>query len=63
MNKKTLKWSKLQRRLRQRQVKWFVENLREEKSEMEVSIFGPKQGEILGEEDNEKDSMDYWNSP
>ena len=29
---------------------------------MEVSICGPEQGEILGEEINEKDLMDYWNS-
>ena len=29
---------------------------------MDVSICGPEQGEILGEEINEKDLMDYWNS-
>ena len=29
---------------------------------MEISICGPEQGEILGEEINEKDLMDYWNS-
>jgi len=42
-----------------------MENLREAESEMEVFIFEPKQGEILGEEDNgrlAKDLMDYWNS-
>ena len=38
------------------------EELREAELEMEVSICGPKQGEIMGEEDNEKDLMDYWNS-
>ena len=38
------------------------EELREAELKMEVSICGPKQGEILGEEINEKDLMDYWNS-
>jgi len=63
--KKSVKWHKLQKRLQHRQVKWLVEKLREAESEMEVSICGPEQGEILGEEDNgrlAKDLMDYWNS-
>lgn len=55
-----MKWFKLQRRLRQRQVKWLVEKIRE--AEMEVSICGLEQGEIMGEEDNKKDLIDYWNS-
>ena len=38
------------------------EEIREAELEMEVSICGPKQGEILGEEVNEKDLMNYWNS-
>ena len=38
------------------------EELREAELKMEVAICGPEQGEILGEEDNEKDLMDYWNS-
>ena len=29
---------------------------------MKVFICRPEQGEILGEEDNEKYIMDYWNS-
>ena len=38
------------------------EELREAELKMEVSICGPKRGEILGEEINEKYLMDYWNS-
>ena len=38
------------------------EELREAELKMEVSICDPEQGEILGEEINEKDLMDYWNS-
>ena len=38
------------------------EELREAELEMEVSICGPEQGEIMGEDINEKDLMDYWNS-
>ena len=38
------------------------EELREAELKMEVSICGPEQGEILGEEINEEDLMDYWNS-
>ena len=37
------------------------EELREAELEMEVSICGPKQGEIIGEEVNEKYLMNYWN--
>ena len=29
---------------------------------MDVSIFYPEHGEILGEETNEEDLMNYWNS-
>ena len=39
------------------------EELREVELKMEVSICGLEQGEILGEEDNEKDLMENWNSP
>jgi len=42
-----------------------MENLREAEAEMEVSICRPEQGEMLGEEDNERsaeDLMEYWHS-
>ena len=42
--------------------KWRCEELREAELEMDFSICGPEQGEILGEEDNEKYLMEYWNS-
>ena len=38
------------------------EELREAELKMKVSICGPEQSEILGEEDNEENLMDYWNS-
>ena len=43
-------------------VKLRCEELKEIELEMEVSICGPEQGEILGEEINEEDLMNYWNS-
>ena len=42
-----------------------MENFREAEAKMEDSICRPEQGEILGEEDNERsgeDLMNYWNS-
>lgn len=51
LKKKPVKWSKLQRRLQQRQVNWLVEKLREPELEMEVSICEAEQGEVLGEEE------------
>ena len=38
------------------------EELREAELKMDVSICGPEQGEILGEEINEEDLMNYWDS-
>ena len=46
-----MKWSKLQRRLQQKQLKSLMEKLKEAELEMEVSIFEPEQGEIMGEEE------------
>ena len=44
LRKKLVKWHKLQRRLRQKQVKLLTEKLREAELEMEVSICEPEQG-------------------
>ena len=38
------------------------EELREAELKMEVFICGLEQGEFMGEEINEKDLMNYWNS-
>jgi len=54
LKKKPVKWSKLQRRVQQRQVKWLMEELREAELEMEVSICEPEQGEVLGEDEGSK---------
>ena len=65
LKRKPMKWPKLQRSLQQEQIKWLMQNLREAETEMEVSIFRPEQGEMLGEEDNERsveDLVDYWHS-
>ena len=43
-------------------VKLRCEELREAELKMEVSICGPKQGEILGEEINEEDLMNVQNN-
>ena len=43
-------------------VKLGCEELREAELKMEVSICGPEQGEIMGEEINEEDLMNYWDS-
>jgi len=51
LRKKPVKWSKLQRRLQQKQLKSLMEKLKEAELEMEVSIFEPEQGEIMGEEE------------
>ena len=42
-------------------VQLTCEEIREAELKMEVSICGPEQGEILGEEINEKDLLNYWN--
>ena len=61
LNKKPVKWHKLQRRLHQRQVKWLMEKLREAELEMEVSICEEKQGEFLIEEEGITDDfMNCW---
>ena len=52
LRKKSMKWSKLHRRLQQKQVKWQVEELREAELEMEEYICIPEQGEILGEDED-----------
>ena len=52
LRKKAVKWSKLQRRLQQKQVKWLLEELREVELEMEVSICEAEQGEVLGENED-----------
>ena len=39
------------------------EELREADLKMDVSICGPKRGEILGEEISEEDLMNYWDIP
>jgi len=54
LKKKLVKWHNLQRRLRQKQVKWLMENLREAELEMEVSICEPEQGEVMGEDEDLK---------
>jgi len=54
LRKKVVKWSKLHSRLQQKQVKWQVEELRGAELEMEESICGPKQGQVLGEYENLK---------
>ena len=51
LRKKAVKWSELQRRLQQRQVKWLVEELREAELEKEVSICEEKHGEVLGKDE------------
>ena len=38
------------------------EELREVELKMDVSICGPEQGEILGEEISEEDLVNYWDS-
>jgi len=55
LRKKSVKWHKLQRRLQQRQVRCLMEKLVEAELEMEMeeSICEPKQGEILGESEDE----------
>ena len=76
--RKKMKWQRLQEKRNQQVNMQLTEELRnleqmmserlgceeliEAELEMEVSICGPEQGEILGEEDNEKDLMEYWNS-
>lgn len=63
LKKKPVKWPKLQRRLQKREVKGLMENFREAEEKMEDSICRLEQGEILGEEDNERsteDRMNYW---
>jgi len=52
LRKKVVKWSELQKRLQQKQVKSLVEELREAKLEMEVSICEIEQGEVLGEDED-----------
>lgn len=42
LKRKPVKWPKLHRRLQQEQVKWLIENLKEAKAKMEVSICRPK---------------------
>ena len=71
LRKKPVKWHKIQRRLQQRQVKWWKGKLKEVELEMEESICEPEQGEILGESEgyteakerrSSEDLMDYWDS-
>ena len=48
--------------LRKLEQMFGCEELREAELKMDVSICGPEQGEILGEEINEEDLMNYWDS-
>lgn len=59
--KKAVKWSKLQRRLQERQVKWLVEKLREVELEMEVSICEAEHGEVLVKDEDWRYVEDLMN--
>ena len=61
LRKKVVKWSKLQRRLKQRQVKSLLEEHRETELEMEESICKLEQGEILGEDEDWRSVEDLMN--
>jgi len=72
--RKKVKWQKLHTKrenqvniqlmeeLRKLEKMLSCEELREAELKMDVSICGPEQGEILGEEINEEDLMNYWDS-
>ena len=55
LRKKPVEWHEMQRKLQQKQVKWLMGKLKEVELEMEMeeSICEPKQGEILGESEDE----------
>jgi len=61
LRRKKVKCSKLHRRLHQRQVKWFMEKLREDELEMEVYICEIEQGEVLGEDEDWRSVEDLMN--
>ena len=56
-----MKWSKLQGRIQQRQVKWLVEKLKEAELRMEVSIYEVEQDEVLGEDEDWRSVEDLMN--
>lgn len=62
LRKKAVRWSKLHRRLQQKQVKWQAKELTEAKLEMEESICKQEQGEILGEVEDQRFVEDLMNN-